>query len=269
MRVQCRVSGVELASRLGCTQSMISKLETGKIRPSREYIEKFATSLGLAKKTRDELMEMTAAFLMSFNRWSHLESDGASLQEAVRQRESQTKLLQVFSWILVNGLVQTAEYARAIFSLQAGPSRSEKEIQDAVRVRLKRQKAALDSSRVIQLIFSETALGNWFVSREVMDEQIQKVISVIEEGNWEVRILPLAHRVSAIPVTNFALYDESVVEVETQTLAIHLWEREEIDIYKGLFKTLLSESFGGRKAKEILARYISGRKKLSLPYIAN
>lgn len=260
LRKEHKVSGIQLAQRTGCTQSLISKIENGKIKPSIDYIKKFSLALSLSNSIENELLQITTAFLLNFDRWSQDDSSFADLQEVVRSRELKAKTIQSFSLNLMSGLVQTESYARAIFALH-GTNLSEKEVTQALRVRMRRQSVLDDINKTIQIVISEGSLGNWIAEPQLMEEQLNKLKAVIQEGRIELRILPFFTRTAVLPITSFALYDEGVVGIETQTLSFQLWEKEEIELYKELFRKMLVESVSGRKAIAMIDLYLERGKE--------
>lgn len=249
------LTGKDLAQLLGCTQGFISKIENGKIKPSSELIQLLCNKLGIDRKTQQELLAVTKAFLLSFDRWSQQDSSFAQLQEAVLKRELSAHTIQSFQWNLLGGLLQTKEYARAVFQVQ-GAGISDQEIEDAVRVRLRRQSLALRSQKQIQLIQSENSLGNWFADPAQKAPQLEKLKQIIQNGDIQLRILPLRIQLSVLPVSSFVIYEPSLVEVETQTMCLHFWENRELDTYRKLFATLMEQSVGGEKALRIIDKYL-------------
>lgn len=249
-----RVGGSELAAKIGCTQSLISKIETGKIKPSIDFVKGVCDALSVSATDRNELLQLTDAFLFSFDRWGTADATFADLQEAVRKRELQASIIQSFSLNLMSGLVQTEDYARTIFSKLLGKV-SENEVRQAVSSRLRRQAIASDPEKVIQIVISEASLATGLFSPSVMLGQLEKLLALFDQGNIEIKIVPLFRQTNVMAMNSFSIYDRKIVSIETQTSSFQFWEQGEIEVYDRLFQHLITESLGGKKASSLIEHY--------------
>ena len=62
-----QISGEGLARLLRCSQSKISKIERGAIRPRPEFVSAFCKALSLSQSQRRQLAALTADFHITFN----------------------------------------------------------------------------------------------------------------------------------------------------------------------------------------------------------
>ncbi|MGW7520849.1 helix-turn-helix domain-containing protein [Streptomyces sp. NPDC054796] len=97
--------------------------------------------------------------------------------------------------LLVPGLLQTPEYARALFEGQCPPLGDE-EVEHNVDARISRQKILARTPLVdFSFVIGEAALRNPVSSPHVMSAQLQQLLTHAQLRNVEVQIMPIAHGV--------------------------------------------------------------------------
>ncbi|MBK0866540.1 hypothetical protein INP57_06980 [Saccharopolyspora sp. HNM0986] len=79
-------------------------------------------------------------------------------QDQSREAEEQADAIRAFELVVVPGLVQTAHYARHVFSTSAELQQVPQDTDAAVQVRLERQHALYDSAKHVELLIAESAL---------------------------------------------------------------------------------------------------------------
>ena len=107
--------------------------------------------------------------------------------------ETVAKTLTVYQPELIPGLLQTADYARAL--IRTGhPSGSATEIERRVQLRIKRQALLKRSIRPVQydVVLHEAVLLRAVGSRTVMSAQLRAIADLSTRPNVSVRILPFA-----------------------------------------------------------------------------
>jgi transcriptional regulator with XRE-family HTH domain len=174
-----------LAARLGFDRSVIGKAETGERPPSPEVLaawcqvceldgELFLRLAGLARRTDGPV---------------------ASWFESWLGAEGEAHMLRLWSPLLVPGLLQTAEYARALF-LATGLD--EESAQEHVAVRLGRQ-AILDrvNSPHVVCVLDESVLGRLIGSPLVMADQLAHLAHLSQRPGVSVQVIPSASGANA------------------------------------------------------------------------
>jgi transcriptional regulator with XRE-family HTH domain len=148
------VTGRELATMIGYSQSGISKIEKGVLRPTVELVEAICKALKVPGHEKRLLLEKTRLFLDEFNKWSIRTFDSvAESQKIVQVQESRAKLIRGYSMQVVFGLLQTREYMLSVF--HALNQWDEVEIARAVTARIRRQEAVRNSDKRFQYILDE------------------------------------------------------------------------------------------------------------------
>jgi transcriptional regulator with XRE-family HTH domain len=105
--------------------------------------------------------------------------------------ESSASVIQHFQPLLIPGLLQDEEYARAVLRAYGGSATQER-VEELVQLRLRRQVELLDSSNSPELIFvmDEAALHRWVGGRDVMRRQLLRLKQEAARENVTIEIVP-------------------------------------------------------------------------------
>jgi transcriptional regulator with XRE-family HTH domain len=107
------------------------------------------------------------------------------------EKEAHARRLRSFELVVIPGLLQTEEYARAVLSTQIGAS--EEEISDAVAGRIARQRI-LDRDNPPELwsILDEGVLRRPVGSRQIMRDQLKHLAEMARRSRILVQVIPLS-----------------------------------------------------------------------------
>jgi hypothetical protein len=172
----------------------------------------------------------------------------------------ETDAAVVYSYQLGNvpGLLQTADYARAVFR-GSRPQRTEAELDHHVQMRLFRQRR-LTADPLLELaaIVDETVLRRPIGGVEVMRGQLRHLVSQAALPSVSFQILPVSVGVhqgmnGAFSVLGFADPDEpAVAYTEDAVKAVHVDKEAEVRGYKLVFDQLRSEALSPRDSVALL-----------------
>jgi transcriptional regulator with XRE-family HTH domain len=181
--------------------------------------------------------------------------------------EAEAARLQVYETLTVHGLLQTEDYARALF--RAGlPALDADAVERRVKVRLARQTALLapapessDPAGPLELwaVFDESVLHRHIGGEDVLRGQLGYLRQATELPNVTVQILPFtagAHpgMVGSFTVIKFAAEDDpDVVYVEGVTGDIFT-ESEDARWYNVVFEHLLANALSPSTSRERIHR---------------
>jgi transcriptional regulator with XRE-family HTH domain len=256
LRVDAALSGEQLASRLGWSQSKVSKIETGKTRPSNGDVRAWAEATMADAPTLDELLELAERVHTEALSWRVSHSGGlAKRQLEVAEIEARATLVRSFQPAVVPGLLQTAEYARQVLTL--ADLSGQRDVPAAVAARLERQTALYDEAKQFQFVLTEAAL--WWRPGPVslLLAQLDRVLSVMTLSNVDIRIIPLASEARAFYVNGFLLYEtpeEPLVIVETYTQELLLTGESDLDAYRSLHLRLRESAVAGGEAQVLIEK---------------
>jgi transcriptional regulator with XRE-family HTH domain len=177
-RTAAGLSQEQLGQRIGYSAALVGKAETGERAPSRD----FAKGCDQALPGADGLF---ARLHVLIQRWGDIyPSWFGDWIEAERRAES------VCCWepLLVPGLVQTADYARALFEAWRQP---EDEIDQLVSIRMDRQ-SIFDrpDPPLLWVIVDEAVLYRRIDSAKIMYDQLAYLADVANRPNVTVQVVP-------------------------------------------------------------------------------
>lgn len=251
------LTGSEVAERLGCDQSRISKIERGNLKPSLIFIDDFARAIRLSKAERDELRALTEFFLIDFDRW-RLAKEGRlpNVQQGIAQVERHTRFTRVFQWAAVPALLQEKRYTFSL--LRSSRDIPDDQIERIVRDRKRRQSVLQSGDKRLSFIIAESALRMRFCDPDVMLHQLRHLRDVIkihkENENLSITILPTDIVVPQVPLSGFAIFDQKLVMIETQTTCQLVWDVEGVQSYLNLFRSLDELASSGIELEKTIGR---------------
>jgi transcriptional regulator with XRE-family HTH domain len=176
----------EVGEALGVSASTISRLENGKREPTSEEVASILTAIGVTGDERGQLLEQSRG-----QNNVGLHTATLSVQSRIYQEfERRATSIINFELMLIPGLLQTADYARAaIATFQF--HESEGEIESRVARRLARQ--AILTRRTppdLNFILTEAALRLPMGGHKVMAAQVRHLTEVAQRPGVTIRVVP-------------------------------------------------------------------------------
>lgn len=168
------VSGNQLAKRLGLAQSTISRWEAGRPVPSLADVRKIVDALELAGEERDRILALAES--AGEDTWLTTGTPGISEQLAgVMDAERDARRITEYNPLVMPGLLQTGDYARAVIS---DPQLSRADRDMRVMVRMGRRDAILRRDNPVELLalIGEPAIRGRLGGAAVMLDQLRKLI---------------------------------------------------------------------------------------------
>jgi len=251
LRQRAGIGGTEAARRAGISQSKISKVETGQLRPDPDDVRALCAIYGVDPAERDDLVQL-ATSLRAESRLSRvvLSRGAAKLQQRIGRLESRGDQLRSFQPAMVIGLLQTTDYARLVF----GEALAGDDLEHAVVARARRQSVLDDPGKQFVLIMSEGAL-RWHVgSPAIMAAQIDAIVEVSRRPNVRLGVIPWTTPVTVTCTHGFHIYDRAAVTFGTETASGVLDAVEDIAVYERLFERLDQAASFSDDARRELAR---------------
>jgi transcriptional regulator with XRE-family HTH domain len=182
-----------LAAKLGFDRTVVAKAETGERPPTDDVLAAWCQACRLD----DDLFGRLAVLARR--------ADGPvpTWFEDWLRAEGEAHTLRIWQPIIIPGLLQTAEYARALF-LAAGADDTKAD--EMVAVRLERQ-SVLDRADMLHVVsvLDEGVLHRLIGSPVVMSDQLSHLGSMAERPNIQVQVVPAARGANAGLSGGFAL----------------------------------------------------------------
>jgi transcriptional regulator with XRE-family HTH domain len=244
------LTGERLAARCGISQSKISKLETGKALPTATDIERILTALGANPERTAELTALARLANTEF------QSVRASLRRGLHQKqrelaalEADTQHIRFFLPLMITGLLQTPEYARASMASFPGDH------PQAIAKRLDRQATLYNPAKRFTFILTEAAARWQLCEPPVMAVQMGRLASLSELPNIRLGIIPLDAYVPDGPLNTFTVYDERIATAETFSGVIMMRDPRDVASHLELFAFFERYAVFENDARALLERY--------------
>ncbi|WP_228920771.1 helix-turn-helix transcriptional regulator [Streptomyces sp. DH20] len=168
----------EFAVAVGYGEDLVYKIESGKRIPRPEYLD-----------TADDILG--AGGLVAAMKEDVRKVQYPKKVRDLAQMEARAVELQLYDPVNLHGLLQTPEYARALFRMRR-PRYAEEEIERGVAARTAR-KAVFDRDSAPELSFvqDEWTLRRRLGGREVVRAQLAHLLTVAQLPNVEIQVMPM------------------------------------------------------------------------------
>ena len=173
--------------------------------------------------------------------------------------EEAASLIRLYEVQFVPGLLQTADYARAVVRL-GQPGAAPEEIERRVSLRLGRQELLTKPGGPrLWAIVDEAALRRPIGGKEVMRAQLVQLIEATEEPQVTLQVMPFrtgghAAEAGAFTIMRFPEPDlPDVVYLEQLTSALYLDKRDDVEKYTEVMERLSVESESPERSVDILS----------------
>jgi transcriptional regulator with XRE-family HTH domain len=259
LREQAELTCEEVGQRLECSGTRISRMETGRIsvRPGdvRELLEVY----GVSGAEADSLVQLAREARRKG--WWH--TYGRVLPtwfEAYIGLESEAVRLRDFQSLVMPGLLQTEDYARAVMRAAPHAGNSE-EIDRQVALRMERQRILGQADPPdVWIVLSESVLRVHVGGPAIMLAQLRRLADVAGHPNITLQVLPFTTVAHVHPVSPFTMLefpdaaDPAVVYLEHLTGSLFLENEDEVRRYRVIFDHLRAESLGTGQSADLIAR---------------
>lgn len=253
-RLAANVPSHEVAARLGVSAAQITHVEKGE-----RNLDDFnlATFLGMCEVPRTEL---AAIFALSHEPDGYrVQRHGGELRDSLRTviyLETNAIELVNFQPLVIPGLAQTEDYARALFHL--GQSlRTPPVIEAHVDARMRRKKI-LDRANPPRLHFyvHENALRGVIGSPKIMYEQMISLLLLTATPNYRINILRTKDFPQGLYGGPFVLMryakHQPVVAIETRTATLLLEDPHDTADYEYMAGELAKMSLSANDSREFI-----------------
>jgi transcriptional regulator with XRE-family HTH domain len=258
LRDRAGLSGRQLAELIGISQSKVSRIESGLAIPSEPEVTAWATAVGATDSTMTLLAALTDSLYTEVHPWNTTLGERGHLQDEIQEIENRTAAKLTYEPTVVPGLLQTAEYARRLFSVFY-PAYAEADIPSVVAGRLDRQLALFDPSRRFSFLITEGALRWRLGPAPVMLAQLDRVASVSTLENVSVGLIPQAAPAVTYVPQGFVIFEsvdpdaDPLVMVETVHANLTVNDPVQVALYQRQWSLLEKTAVYRDEARALLA----------------
>jgi transcriptional regulator with XRE-family HTH domain len=238
--------------------SKISRIELGRVSFKERDVTDLLNLYGVDEDEAATLVEL--AIQANSPGWWHKYGDVLPdwFQVYVGLEEA-ASLIRLYEVQFVPGLLQTADYARAVVRL-GQPGAAPEEIERRVSLRLGRQELLTKPGGPrLWAIVDEAALRRPIGGKEVMRAQLVQLIEATEEPQVTLQVMPFrtgghAAEAGAFTIMRFPEPDlPDVVYLEQLTSALYLDKRDDVEKYTEVMERLSVESESPERSVDILS----------------
>ncbi|WP_327139982.1 helix-turn-helix domain-containing protein [Nocardia sp. NBC_01327] len=258
LRFAAHLRAYQLAEQAGWSASKVSRIESGAHSLTEADLETWCRLTG-AELAYPDLRATLRNVNAAWKEWRRIVGTGHARHQAeIGGLETRTGLIRSYDPQVMHGLLQTEDYARAILSAAADFLHISQDRDVAVTARMKRQTVLRQGRHRFYFLIGEPALYATVGSNAVMQEQLSHMLEIMTLPSVVVGIVPL-QAPFFYRTTEFAIYDQSRVLIETITAESTITQPGEVSLYEKTFARLAEQASYGEVARELVRKILDSR----------
>jgi transcriptional regulator with XRE-family HTH domain len=257
LRNQHALTVEDVAEKLLCSATKISRLETGARRPSLRDVRDLCSLYDVDESTSTELMSL-ARGAREPGWWTQYED--LNLDPLIGL-EQEAAAITCYSMYYLPALLQTENYARAIIKIIA-PKIDPAIHEQRVEARLRRQQLLekVDRPRY-RVLLDEAALRRHAGGSTIMVDQLDKILGSVQQNKATVQIIPFDFGAHAAADSYFVLLEfddpglSPVVFVEGLTGNQYIERKIDIGRYREVVEILRDSALSPKDSISLITEY--------------
>jgi len=262
LRESARLTCDEVAEKLECSASKISRVETGRVSVSPRDVRDILEIYGVSPEESESLIQLA--------RDSRQKGWWDAFKDAIEPHfatylglESAAAEIRAYEVGLIPGLLQTEDYARAVISIGMLTG-SRGDVERLVKLASARQPAliAADPPR-FWAVLDEAALRRQVGGPRVMRQQLEHLLELAQLPNVAIQVIPFGGGAHPAMGRSFAILsfaeraDPDVVYLEDLTSALYLEDAAEVDCYITSFDHLRAAALSFADSASLITETLS------------
>jgi transcriptional regulator with XRE-family HTH domain len=267
LREQAGLSGRALAEQIGVSQSKVSRIEAGATIPAIPEVAGWTAAVNASEAATSRAMALADAAYTEVSPWDAAMRERSHLQGDIQEIEARARSVLVYEPTLVPGLLQTAEYARRVFSMFE-PAYAGTDIAGVTAGRVNRQVALFDPARQFGFLITEAALRWRPGPPSLMLAQLDRIASVSTLGNVVVGVIRQSGRALTHVPHGFTVIepadpeDDALVLVETVHAGLTVSDAGQVSLYRRQWSLLKQMAVHGQDARDLLSGIAASTREL-------
>lgn len=184
----------DVAEAMEWSLSKVIRVESGSVSPSTSDLKVLLQYYGVADPADVErVLNIARASREQRTWWTAYREATSSQYLNFIAYENSASVIQQFQPLLIPGLLQDEEYARAVCRAYGG-SATDKRVEEWVALRMRRQEEVLERAEPPELVFvlDEAALHRWVGGRDVMRHQLRRLKTEAMRSNVTIEVVPFS-----------------------------------------------------------------------------
>jgi transcriptional regulator with XRE-family HTH domain len=244
-RERAGLTQAQLGDEIGYSEEQVSSVEQGRRVPQPHFLEAADEALdafGVLRAAKDEVSNVR---LPAFFR-------------GVARLEAQAAEFHAYENQVVNGLLQTEDYARAVLRMLR-PTLDEEAVEQRVFARLARQELFTRRPMpVMSFVTEEAVLCRPYGDEQVLRGQLEHLLDVGRMRNVEVQVMPTSSRDHAGTSGPFALLEAKerpmMAYVEAQNVSRLLTDRKSVRELQQRYGIIRAQALTPRESLEFIEK---------------
>ncbi|MFE3630773.1 helix-turn-helix domain-containing protein [Streptomyces goshikiensis] len=251
LREASGLTGEVVARRASMSAAKLSKIENGRTRPTVQDVDLVLSALGVSDEVKEQFLVTARAEATEATAWRRLRRMGAwKHQNTIKGIEANTQVLRLFQGQLIPGLLQTPEYATAVFSLP--PALPDETRARTVAARMERQATLYEEGRSFHFVICEHVLRWLICEPTVMAVQLDRLVSLSRLPTVTLGVVPQAGRKPDFPMTCFSIHDDRLVLVETFHSEVTTRDPRDVQMYVETFDRFAAVAAYGEDMRHLV-----------------
>lgn len=264
LREACGISREDAGEAIRASHSKISRLELGRVGFKQRDVVDLLTLYGVHDDAERASVLDLARQANTPAWWNDYGDVVPSWFEGYLGLEQGASVIRTYQVQFVPGLLQTADYARAVIRL-GHHTATEAEIDRRVELRMRRQQILRRAPRPAKLwaALDEAVLHRPVGSPAAMRAQLQHLIAMADHPNVTIQVLPFSvggHAAAGGPVTLLRFREAAlpdVVYLEQLVSAVHPDRPEDVNRYSHVMDQVAVQAEEPRTSTETLHRLLA------------
>lgn len=260
LRDQSGMTAEEAANHVGISKSALSRIENALVSVMPPVARALLEMYGVDEPDIDPLLQV-AREARKRGWWQAYDDVLPDWFEVYIGLEAEAADVKTYETQLVPGLLQTADYARAV--VRAGhPNAVDEEVERRVELRMRRQQH--DSPPHLWVVLDEAVLRRPVGGPEVMKAQLKKITDAAKVPGNTVQVLAFDAGEHGSMGSTFSILtfpepmDPGVVYIETRAGSLYL-EDQQVRDYTAVFQHLVATALSQRESVAMIAEVASQR----------
>lgn len=252
----------ELATRLNVPAGTVSRWETGQRTPSPKDVARYMSEIGAPAEQLAELVDLAHEPMGSA--WVSIGIPEQRRQlGALLTLERTASCITAVSPLLIPGLLQTADYVRAMMIAGRVPAM---EIDTRVAVRRGRRDSITRENPVkLVALIGEPALRQVIGDRKVMADQLRELLEMAKRPNIDLRIIPYGcgwHPALEGPFVLVEFHNRNpVVLVENRRSALFFHLADDVAVYQEAAQQVSEVAMSAEASTVLIAKTVTSLEK--------
>jgi transcriptional regulator with XRE-family HTH domain len=261
----------EVAQDLMMSSSKLSRLENAQGRPLPRDIRDVIRYYQIEGTPEAARLERWVQAAQRTGWWTGFDDEAIEGLDAHLAYEVDAAVERVYTLPFVPALLQTLDYARAVF--RDMESRPEEEIRQLLQVRVRRQEALRSREQLEPLrlvaVTHESSLRQVVGSPDIMRQQLDELAGWSAARNVSLRVLPFTAKPTFSMTCMYAHFEykdageSDIVHIETHAGFFSVEDPEEVKRYRAAHDDLMRASLSERESLDLIRQIRDAPVQLS------